>query len=356
MGNEHSYYNPAELIKSQLGDINTLSYYFAKRITESKDDGYANISMHVALNRQYFIDNLKFNRCQDIPQKYFVKVDPTTIFISHRWVTPNDPDPSGDQFNLIKMDSSLINDWRKDLTVWYDFSCMPQQPRSQDDTILFKRQLYSLNDLIAQTESMSIRSGDYFNRSWCVAELIIMAYDSPDKFQVNSDFNQEQRITIMDGKALRNLGLLLMLSNLSHDKKVTFVNKVIQKLIEKTKVTNGSDKEIITDILRSFYLKEDKLTIKNYFLWLGALFKDGNLNTEIKDLDLNDEYDEIMTSIVVPKDFNRTQDILAERDKLLSYVRVKWFFTKYEDLLTELDQDWENKMEAQMEKMSMIYK
>lgn len=134
------------------------------------DDSLSYHTKFRALGSRYFTDFDQFIRCQDIPDSYFVPVLPSkSWFVSHRWATPTHPDPSRTQFQIAR---EFMNQHQAE-GIWYDYSCMPQEPHSPADGKLFADSLKHLNSLIITTNFLSIESNDYLYRAWCYYERII---------------------------------------------------------------------------------------------------------------------------------------------------------------------------------------
>ena len=58
--------------------------------------------------------------------------------------------------------------------VWYDYSCMPQKPRTDAEDSLFKSSLRKLPVLFSTASLISLRESagdDYMSRGWCLAEI-----------------------------------------------------------------------------------------------------------------------------------------------------------------------------------------
>ena len=119
---------------------------------------------------RYFVDFNQFVRCQDIPDSYFGQVIPgKSWYISHRWATPTHPDPNRTQFEILRQ---FVHRHQAD-GIWYDYSCMPQEPYSSSDQMLFTDSLKHMNSLIVTTNFLSVETDDYLSRAWCYYERII---------------------------------------------------------------------------------------------------------------------------------------------------------------------------------------
>jgi len=137
---------------------------------EQDHDGLRYHTAFRVLGPRYFADFDRFVRSQDIPTSYFGPVIPgKSWFVSHRWTTPAHPDPSRTQFDIVRdfVRRHEVNG------IWYDYSCMPQEPHSPADRKLFADSLKHMNSLIVTTNFMSIESDDYLTRAWCYYERII---------------------------------------------------------------------------------------------------------------------------------------------------------------------------------------
>ena len=89
------------------------------------------------------------------------------LFISHRWTTPEAPDPDGAQLREIQ---SYLRTNPGAEYVWYDFWCMPQRERTTADQEKFDRMLVAIADLYLTTPVLILLSTDYMGRFWCTLE------------------------------------------------------------------------------------------------------------------------------------------------------------------------------------------
>lgn len=154
------------------------------------------------------------------------------LFVSHRWETPGHPDPCGRQHGAVTtLVSNLCDLWdglaaedarerirlvprldqhgmaqsavllsRLDLPgniseqhrgqsardflpdhigIWYDYTCLPQEPRSPAEEAEFRAGMLSLPELFGSDAVTLValrESGDdYPNRAWCLAEALLTA-------------------------------------------------------------------------------------------------------------------------------------------------------------------------------------
>ena len=101
------------------------------------------------------------------------------IFVSHRWITPEHPDPDGSQLRELQRRLDVLKDKDKTLetaVLFYDYSSTLQRPRSTREEALFQQDMKSLRSLARAAEKVIILSEgykDYKNRAWCFFELVV---------------------------------------------------------------------------------------------------------------------------------------------------------------------------------------
>lgn len=178
----------------------------------------------------------RFERCQDLPDDIWC--DParlwTVVFISHRWEQVDEPDPQGRKLGALKRffleverlttalstcDAgdegaerriALVPTLRQQGTlqaahlvvralwsapkelpeseletvafldkvgIWFDFSCLPQAPRSGTEQREFEEAMLHIGALLSDTRVMvlALRTAgdDYLMRGWCLAEAAL---------------------------------------------------------------------------------------------------------------------------------------------------------------------------------------
>jgi len=107
-----------------------------------------------------------------------------TLAISHRWMTPDNPDPDGVQLDAIK--TFLKNPAAKDITrVWIDAQCMPQDipegSRSAEDSAEFRKMLKQINMIFLGSTILILLDLSYISRFWTQFEAwIAMQMATPD--------------------------------------------------------------------------------------------------------------------------------------------------------------------------------
>jgi hypothetical protein len=180
----------------------------------------------------------KLARCQSLPDNMWIPAKNLwhLVFISHRWGSQNDPDPDGSQLAALKQMMQQIADISVALTeervgsdavrdrlrlipsfmrqgtlqaahlvfrilcyeeelpleevnrfagegildaigFWYDYSCLPQDPKTPAEAIEFTQALQGIGNMILSPRVSTLvlrKEGDgYLSRAWCFAESMI---------------------------------------------------------------------------------------------------------------------------------------------------------------------------------------
>ncbi len=87
-------------------------------------------------------------------------------FISHKWESVDHPDPRGYQLKTI------IREFKDDCLIWYDYACLPQNPRDKKEQLIFSTGIDTIPHLIEQCWFYIIGSQlkQYRTRAWCQFE------------------------------------------------------------------------------------------------------------------------------------------------------------------------------------------
>jgi len=121
------------------------------------------------------------------------------VFISHRWVSPEHPDPTGEQLREIQRRIGALPDQdasQADAILFYDYCSMLQRPRTSSENIIFYRDIDALATLLHSASIAIILSegyADYKNRAWCFFEAIasegrIHFFDDQAHIRVDLEF------------------------------------------------------------------------------------------------------------------------------------------------------------------------
>jgi hypothetical protein len=104
-------------------------------------------------------------------------------FISHRWDSVVDPDPSGWQLEALRQFAVELGvSGRLPSCFWYDFSSLPQGTRTPAEESVFKKGLAGLNALSVGCETIALISGSadpvddfvqQLKRGWILCEMIV---------------------------------------------------------------------------------------------------------------------------------------------------------------------------------------
>lgn len=136
------------------------------------------------LKGEYFEENERFHPFQQIPEKYLTYDCEEYYFISHRWLSLQDPDPQGEQFALIKakyaqLKSEIQHSWG----YWYDYACIPQRDgngeRTPEEEKLFQAALKVMHLLPSLSSNLVLFDSNYLGRAWCMMEWMCATKISP---------------------------------------------------------------------------------------------------------------------------------------------------------------------------------
>jgi len=124
------------------------------------------------------------------------------LLISHRWASENSPDPSDFHYIMIKEYLSRgSTPWEY---IWIDFACVTQQKGALRDSqiknlpliMILSSRCLALSSMIlagsqgrgnAASIAADLLGGlvsnlkDYVERSWCTAEILLLAFELPDR-------------------------------------------------------------------------------------------------------------------------------------------------------------------------------
>jgi len=212
-----------------------------KLVKQIEDSKFKEPDNHIYIHRNFFLNQRVWDmpKCQNIGDEFLMKRhNGKAVFVSHRWMTPGLPDIGGRQLMMIK---DYLKKNPEVECVWYDYMCMPQKPRSEEDDLIFKDRLTTLNDVMASCPRTYILHEDnYMSRSWCKAELFMCS---------KLDYDEGQGTFVPE--VVFDFFLIPCLESLVYNKPKS-AEKMINEMLENTKVTNGGDKEIIKNVLKKF--------------------------------------------------------------------------------------------------------
>lgn len=92
-------------------------------------------------------------------------------FVSHRWLSPQHPDPEGRHLKLLQKHARQ----HPDAFYWVDYSCLPQS-RDTDDENLFSRTLPKIASIQAKASTIVILEPDSDERLWCYIEHLAAVF------------------------------------------------------------------------------------------------------------------------------------------------------------------------------------
>jgi hypothetical protein len=74
---------------------------------------------------------------------------------------------------IVAMDAPIIAYLMQSCDVWYDYTCMPQEPRSKDEQIKFNRELDLLHHYFSKYYTSILWSKKSLKRAWCFLEAAV---------------------------------------------------------------------------------------------------------------------------------------------------------------------------------------
>jgi hypothetical protein len=100
------------------------------------------------------------------------KMKDVVHFVSHRWDSLTHPDPQGEQL------TQIISEFPDDALIWYDYSCLPQEPRTKREDEMYLAAMQDVPKLIAQSWFTVVgrEIESYDTRTWCQFEAICAAH------------------------------------------------------------------------------------------------------------------------------------------------------------------------------------
>jgi hypothetical protein len=133
-----------------------------------------------------FVQQQYPRRFQDCHESEFLDFNEARfiISISHPWKTKEHPDPEGkdviEVHNWVKQNQGLMMEngfpiSTSSIGIFYDYNCVTQRPRTENEERLFKVQLKNMNLVYALSDVVLIVGAqiDYDLKGWCVFESMI---------------------------------------------------------------------------------------------------------------------------------------------------------------------------------------
>lgn len=179
------------------------------------------------------------------------------IFFSHRWDGEKEgdpPDPRGWQLEAIHAYASELKVQGKKACFWYDYSSLPQKPRTPEEDKIFDKGLKHINHLCQTCTTVPLISSVESNRTldihamlkrgWILAELYLASKDNRIDHPL---FEGTEYITFSKLTRLQWQDIVPDLKNsMPHDSPEAIHAYFVENGV---KCTNGSDLEFLADIL-----------------------------------------------------------------------------------------------------------
>lgn len=206
------------------------------------------------------------------------------IFISHRWITPHHPDPEGLQLKELQHRLATIykNEIPNDCVVFYDYCSLFQKPRTDEENLVFYRDMAQLRDAARSADKVIILSegySDYKNRAWCFFEAVVAennVYFFNDQQEIKNDLDF-LGLLMAEERHLLQAGLTKMITSYDLSYKINkgeaeIIIAAFQHL-GKCKTTLAEDKPMIRRELARHY-NNRRLTPSGHLLSALAYFFD----------------------------------------------------------------------------------
>jgi|GEM_PF-2320303 len=105
------------------------------------------------------------------------------LFITHRWESPEHPDPTGWQLVALQWLGKHYSFRDPEMCFWFDYMSLPQRPRVGEEKRIFARGLDNIRRTVAECENITLVSSHgpgeaddlraMMTRGWIVFELLI---------------------------------------------------------------------------------------------------------------------------------------------------------------------------------------
>lgn len=206
----------------------------------------------------------------------------TTIAVSHRWLTPEHPDPEGVQYRELLEICETLN-LHDNQALLIDYCSLPQHPRTPEEAVWFRDNLQGFQTQFKYvTVVLNTGSDDYSTRAWCMLELMLAAmskaknptllnHDRLDKplnearelaehYLKHSVWNQQQMLRGFGGgltmssyrdwsRDLTNVAL--------YNASIEGRRKIVEKFENELAVTEPNDRAIVVKLLKQLAFGEE---------------------------------------------------------------------------------------------------
>eukprot|EP00457_Paulinella_chromatophora_P007878 gb/GEZN01007904.1/.p1 GENE.gb/GEZN01007904.1/~~gb/GEZN01007904.1/.p1 ORF type:complete len:392 (-),score=54.60 gb/GEZN01007904.1/:171-1346(-) len=121
------------------------------------------------VDMNYVLEN-GFKQYQHIPEQHHQTTFQSLLVMSHRWVTPQDPDAKKTTISFLRENRGLVAPFSH---IFYDFSSLPQPiegKRTEFEAFAFGEALRLMGLLYSNQKVLVVPSPDYLERGWCCLE------------------------------------------------------------------------------------------------------------------------------------------------------------------------------------------
>ncbi|OJJ76711.1 hypothetical protein ASPBRDRAFT_27133 [Aspergillus brasiliensis CBS 101740] len=209
-------------------------------------------------------------------------------FISHRWLDPVHPDPKGTQLRRVQhlpphppvapldpgsspaddagstsnisdqpgnTDGSAQNDPASEVLIFYDFSSLPQEPRTDDEKGTFKMGINGLNDILSYMRIVILDDEEYMSRSWCLMEYFIGSFKGSLILDEKGDdrMHQLQQLAVTPNSSIGSAKSAVAEAEAIRSSRMgNIAMSFFAESFSNSRVTKGTDRQVIEDVFRTF--------------------------------------------------------------------------------------------------------
>ncbi|GKZ30306.1 hypothetical protein AbraIFM66950_008642 [Aspergillus brasiliensis] len=209
-------------------------------------------------------------------------------FISHRWLDPVHPDPDGTQLRRVQYlpphppippldpgsssaddagstsnmsdlpgntDGSAQKDPASEVLIFYDFSSLPQEPRTEDEKDTFKMGINGLNDILSYMRIVILDDEEYMSRSWCLMEYFIGSFKGSLILDEKGDarMHQLQQLAVTPNSGIGCAKSAVAETEAIRSSRMgNIAMSFLAESFSNSNVTKGTDRQVIEDVFRTF--------------------------------------------------------------------------------------------------------
>jgi tetratricopeptide (TPR) repeat protein len=241
------------------------------------------------------------------------------IFVSHPWLAPDHPDPDSVIYKLVvKKLQQFVKDCptgvnlsryrlggiagvdgisernlfctsTKSIGVWVDWTCLPQEPRSPAEDLIFEQSVRALNELILAPRTILVtayeNAADYHSRAWCAFEFAVgrtnAHFDPDDELSLTPAKNSANSANSANSDAQATPDQTGLCDQCAAElgKQACDVSgpvaRFIENLMHETRVTKPTDKSLVMQLLLQALVRNRSDVFTSPALFLLSAVDDG---------------------------------------------------------------------------------